>query len=327
MNEMYKFSQTDGILTIPDETIAKLVGLQDEWKGHPFDEKPLLSRVYRKFSGNYFAPTFVKKYNECPASALLSYLRKREETPVLNLGSACHEVYERTVKEKVLDISEIKKIAKETFIKYNLLESQRKDFDDYVNAFTNFKMYDDTKLMDGSKEHFAEIYVSDGNLTVLDIPLGYVSCLIDRFDLDVKNKVINIVDYKTGRINRGIDYAINTYRTQMMTYAWATRANYPSFEVNCWLCLPAIDEYIYVDVDNLVDQSRWIEQILQFKENKQKTFVEGHYLEQRENQYCKYCCLYGNCSACNKDFNKNFGKEIDPSLLEGGKKDERNKET
>lgn len=295
----FEFKQGKDYIELGD-SFEVLKKLREDFKENQFDEKPLLSRLYNKFSGEYFSPTFLKSFIQCPMKCFLNYFDKKETTPILNLGSATHKVYERIVGEKALTKSAQEAIANEEFKNFNLTPSQKSTYVKYINNFIKFDNYDGIKLFSRDDiKYFPEYHMNEKNLNILNCDLGACYTLLDRLDIKESKREINIVDYKTGRIS-DIGHIVESYTDQFITYYWLTSINFPGFDVNSYIYLPENNSFVKVDTEDIEKQSRYIDKIYDFYD-----FIhdcrEKNIFPAITNEYCKYCSQSERCNAYNKD--------------------------
>lgn len=285
-----------------DHIFTRLEELYKEEVDKPYEERSTKSKIFNRFSGNYFSPTFVKSFMQCPAKAFISNCMPKETSEILNFGSCTHKVFENIIKEgcwsdekKCFDIAETeannysiidsnRKILKETYLP-NFLNSN-----DYLNKNKKFP-WDDVQCFTES------FYKAD--LSIFDVPLGSCFTLMDR--LDIRDEGIFVIDYKTGKApfnSRKMSDFIDSYINQMTCYYWMIEKQF-GIKPRCFAYLPDNNTYVEFNVQSLKTQSMFVEEVLEYYKDV-KSQREAFEFEERVNKYCKYCPICGKCNAFSK---------------------------
>lgn len=288
------------------DIFKRLEELRDIEIDKDYEEKSAKSKIFNRFSGGYFSPTFVKSFMQCPAQTFINSCIPRSSSEILNFGSCVHKVFERIVREKIWDDKkrclivadeEINNFNVKAPNNINLLKTR------YIDNFLSAKDYvDESKPFDYDKvQMFPEEFFKD-DLSVFDVPLGSCFNLMDR--VDVRDEGIFVIDYKTGvppfNAQKKEEF-ISSYINQMICYSWMIEKKY-GVKPRVFAFIPYDGSYIEFPVKSLKSQSIFVENIINYyKEIKEMRSVPR--FEQRINEYCKYCYIKDICNRKNNIHN------------------------
>lgn len=294
------FVTQDGHKILFGNIFDRLEVLRDREKGKPYEERTKKSKIFNRFSGGYFSPTFVKSFEQCPANSFLSSCFPRSVSETMNFGSCVHKVFERIVKEKVWTNKDIcDKIIEEELINYEIKQKNNKALlrERYINNFLNMKDYlDESKPFPWDDvQMFPEMFYTD-DISIFDVPLGSCYNLMDR--VDIRDEGVFVLDYKTGitpyNEKKKAEF-IERYLDQMICYSWMIHKKY-GIKPRIFAYIPHDGSYIEFPINSLRSQSIFVEKVINYYKDI-KTQREKGYFEERPNIWCKYCPIAGVCNA------------------------------
>lgn len=280
--------------------------LRDAEKEFEYTKRTNKSKIFNRFSGAYFSPTFVKGFIDCPAKTFLSSCFPRTFNPIANFGSCSHKVFERIVVDEVqLDIERCLEIADEEIKNFSITGSNIKVLKEkYIPNLVNSADYlNNSKSLDWKNIEMFSEYFYKSEITALGVPLGPCYTLIDR--LDIRDEGIFVFDYKTGPApynSQKLAEFIESYTDQMIVYSWQIEQQYGVKPKSVFAYIVDNNSYVEFPVKSLKLQSMLVEKILRYYKEIKEQRGNG-YFEQRVNQYCKYCPIKDICNQYNKTDN------------------------
>lgn len=285
------------------EIFEILEKLRNAEKDKEYEERSNKSKIFNRFSGTYFSPTFVKGFSECPARFFINSCTPRKTNEVTNLGSCTHKVFERIVREKTYyDEEKSFAIVREEAANFNISPPNQKLLEErYTFNFLNAEDYchPGEPFPWDRVEMFPEQFFKD-DLSVFGIPLGPCFTLMDR--LDIRDEGIFIIDYKTGSAPRNSErYAefVASYTNQFIVYNWQIEKQYGIPATGAFAFLPDNNHNVEMPIHSLKLQSMMVEDIIKHYESI-KEQREKLYFRENVNKYCKYCSIKDICNAFNK---------------------------
>lgn len=161
-----------------------------------------------------------------------------------------------------------------------------------------------------NKEYHCEEWITNRdekykNYTIMGNKLMSFDCVMDRLDIDLRNNILNLIDYKTGR-SFSTEAEINKHKGQMLFYSWVIKMKYGKYPDNIYLICPGNkkgNQYIKVPIDpNSFDAALYLQnQVLKGEEIVEKYVKSQHYIC-NNHKYCKYRDLYDKlCKEQNTD--------------------------
>lgn len=296
----------DGFSILTEDIFKRLEELRNaEADIEDYEKRTSRSKIFNRFSGEYFSPTFVKSFSNCPAQSFINSCIPRTSSEIMNFGSCTHKVFERIVKEKLWgDEAKCKAIAEEELINFEIKQPNNMALlrERYLPNFLNAKDYlDPSKPFDYDKIQMFPEQFFKADLSIFDVPLGSCFNLMDR--LDIREEGIFVIDYKTGvppfNQEKKAEF-IDSYLHQMICYAWMIEKQY-GVKARVFAFIPHDGSYIEFPVQSLKNQSIFVEKIVEYyKDIRQQR--DHFYFEERPNNYCKYCYIK---DICNKKNNQN----------------------
>lgn len=290
------------------QDLQKVVDL-DESNGVTIDRKHPAKKLVNRFSGQYFSPTMMKGFNDCPASLVINALKPYTPSAVTEIGTTVHSILEQFYNLDGPERSyENLDIITEKIIKEKGQEGVSKKILAYIEGFkeTPDYLYPDKPMDHKNLDCYNELFVK-GDFKPLDVELPLTTyCLADR--VDIRPEGIYLIDYKTGNyLDRSI-LGEDGYLYQMIAYKWGIEHEYGEKVSGCYLLIPGTKEkFVEVDVNSLEYQSKFIDKIFDF-EKEFKDSAKTRRYEQKLKKYCNYCDLKQDCNVFN---NKNENKTID----------------
>ena len=186
------------------------------YKGYGSNLQSLLNR----YSGDYFSPSFMKKYKSNPAMSLMENFFETPENASNMIGTDFHTILEayynlpgeERIRSKLYDLKSLIPESRRENEKLNKYLDGYLDIKDYLHPRKEL----DEKNLKCLTEHKgrAVIHVKSINYT---LPCN-VSYIVDR--IDYRDDEIIILDYKTGSPTVK-DTGFEGYLGSMLLYKWA----------------------------------------------------------------------------------------------------------
>lgn len=283
------------------EVMPELEKYRNDEKGKNYEDRTTKSKIFNRFSGTYFSPTFIKGFTECPARTFISNCLPRKSSPVANFGSCTHKAFEEIVKNKCWNNqNQINEIVENITTDFGISNTDKNTLTNkYIPNFINGVDYlDNGKPFPWDEcKCFPETFYS-ADLNIFDIDLGSCYTLMDR--IDIRDEGIFVIDYKTGRApyNSVVKANfVNDYLNQMICYYWMIKKQF-GIAPRVFAYLPDNNSYIEFPVSSLKNQSMFVETILNYyKDIKEQR--ENCEFEERINKWCKYCPIAKVCHKYN----------------------------
>lgn len=256
--------------------------LKRDKKGYILDEdiKKLAfdDRVSNSFTSEYYSPSFIKGFSECPAKQLLNNLDKNDFIEPLAIGSCVHYLLEQKFKNKQLKQDDYDYVKEELHNDERLINKANEYYDAY------FRINDDYTAYNSFTEHVIKI-----KPTPLNTRMPMIKGIVDRIDI-TKNR-IRVLDYKT--CSRPINN--NTYIDQLTIYKWIVE-DYLGSNVDdvCVASLYTKDPKLLYPEITLKSQSQLIDKIWKVDSEVKKS-IKTHLYEAKSGSHCKFCKYFNKC--------------------------------
>lgn len=306
----------DGLLDTKqfmDDMEAHLDELDNELgEDERLNRKHPLKRLHNSLFGNFFTPSNMSGYMDCPAGAIWNSLAPKKD--YLSTGSVYHEIMEKLVNhtngdwKKFSDLSEddIATIKSDVYTEFDrngeryhkddvelaLKRSLTIGDDGYPNAIGYLKT--DNTLPDSS---ITEVFIKmsteelmntipflqtmDKNPTIFHTMIG----VLDRIDLSAGNCGNIIIDYKTGKSMS--QRSIDGYIPQMVVYKWLAAAEFDIPFSTVFLFSPQLTsgpKYFLMDTSISSQVAVW-EKICNYSKSLSKAREENLFSYEGTNKY------------------------------------------
>lgn len=261
----------------------------DKEQGCKTDRKHPAQKLLNRFSAQYFSPSNVKAFRDCPASQIIQTLMPFEPNDATEIGKTVHSVFEKFYN---LEGSDRELPLLDKFLDEELEGKEQTHLkgkiQPYIDGFKNTPDYlDRNKEMDHKNlTCFNELFIK-GKFSPLNVELPYkMYSLADR--VDFRGQYAYIIDYKTGQyLNKKI-LTMEGYLPQIIAYKWAVEETYGVEVAGGYLLVPGTKQLIAdLDINSLENQSRYIDIIFQYKEDSQKMAETRIYPVNNMNKYLK----------------------------------------
>lgn len=238
------------------ENKTKLTFLHEDMYGYP------LQALLNRFSGNYFSPSFLKSYQDNPATCFYSMFCEEENISATSIGTTFHSIMEEFFKSDNRTVDSLYEIKNKL-----VLPGQEDKIDSYIRGFLNTKDYLTNNLQEFNINCICE-YKGKGKLYIpkFDTLLPTCAYVIDR--IDFRGEDIYIVDYKTGSVtDKNLTFSGNL--AQMIIYKWVIEQKFKTGVRDVYICSPGNERYMKCDCSE-ENQKILLDEIQQFFMNFKK---------------------------------------------------------
>lgn len=244
---------------------------EDKAAGIVIDRHHPAQKLLNRFSAQYFSPTGVKGFRDCPASQILQSLLPFVPNAATAIGTTVHSVLEEFYE---LDGPERDIELLDGMLDKQLANNNQKDIKEkitpYIDGFKETPDYLDKNKPMNHKDLvcYNELFLK-GKFSPLGVELPYsMYSLCDR--VDFRGDYAYIIDYKTGMYLRPQILTMDGYLPQLMSYKWAVEETYGVEVKGGVLLVPGTKQKIAtVDINSLENQSKYIDMIFKYKEDSQ----------------------------------------------------------
>lgn len=270
------------------EDLKKVVE-EDKAAGVEIDRHHPAQKLLNRFSAEYFSPTGVKGFRDCPASQVLESLMPFVPSEATAVGKTVHSVFEKfyNLDGPDRDVEMLYKFMNE-MIEENDQENIRDKIQLYIDGFKNTPDYLDPNREMNHKELvcYNELFLK-GQFSPLGVALPYsMYSLCDR--VDFRGDYAYIIDYKTGTYLRPQILTMDGYLPQLIAYKWAVEETYGVEVKGGYLLVPGTKQKIAeLNINSLENQSKYIEIIFKYKEESQKAAKTRMYPVKNINKWLK----------------------------------------
>lgn len=245
---------------------------KDRSDGVVIDRHHPAKKVLNRFSAQYFSPSGVKGFRDCPANQIIQTLLPFEGSEVTEIGKRVHAVLESFYNLDGPD--------RDTAVLYDIMdvelaehgqEESRAKVKHYIDGFKATPDYlDPSKEMDHKGlVCYNELFMK-GSFSPLGVklPLDMYS-LSDR--IDFRDDVAYVIDYKTGTYLNPKILTMDGYLPQIIAYKWGIEETYGVEVAGGFLLVPGTKQKIVeLNINSLENQSRYIDIIFDYKEQAQR---------------------------------------------------------
>lgn len=236
--------------------------------------------ISHSFIGEYYSPSFISSWSNCPTKVLLDSLSEDIFVSQLAIGLAVHYLL-----EKRFSVGKVSQDDKDYVVK-TILHGDASLYNKVRSYYYAYDKINDSYEPDTS--HFTEKTIIDSPHPLgADIPK--IKGIIDR--IDISSTRVRVLDYKTA--SRQLDN--NKYIDQLTIYKWIVES-YLGVDVDD-ICVASLfvddPKLLYPDI-TLKSQSLLIDKICDVDEEVHKS-AEDNIFKKRTGYGCKFCRFYNSC--------------------------------
>ncbi len=283
------------------EDVRKAINQEKaEFNLEKLDRKHPLQHILNSTSGGYFSPTAMKSYMQCPAGYLYGKLVPEKKGVATSVGNTVHSILCEWYGGADRSVKRLNELTEEIIQKDEQFE-KADDVRKYIQGYLEADDY-----LGGPMDHQALVCTTETFIKTEFHPLGVdvgvpAYTLLDR--IDVRDDGIYIIDYKTGWGDPNpFLLGEHGYLPQMIAYKWAVEAQFGQEIKKAYLCLPGASKpfkYVEMNVHSLVEQSKVVEQIVQYVE-RARCIRESLVFPESLMRYCNSCQLKMMCNQYRK---------------------------